>query len=84
MESCFFPKSHIPKGGGAFLDMRSRAPGFPGILGMRKHGNANFLQECVNEEREKVGTLILHSLTVIDICETVNCLSLIVLIVSSI
>ena len=34
---------------------------FPGILGTRERGKANFLQESGNKECEKVGTLISRS-----------------------
>ena len=33
----------------------------PGILGTRARGNANFVQERGNAERERIGTLILRS-----------------------
>ena len=44
--------------GHAFLVLRSRVPG---IWGMRARGNANFIQERGNTEREQIGTLISRS-----------------------
>ena len=47
-----------PRAGRAFLDLRSRVPG---ILGTRARGNANFVQERGNMERERIGMLISRS-----------------------
>ena len=46
------------RAGRTFLNSRSRVPG---VLGTRARGNANFLKESRNVEREDMGTLISRS-----------------------